>query len=1204
MTEAVPQASTETNCDRRFEPTDEQALEIQKAYFLQANDIRFSLAGLQKLTAIAPQYGIEQALQHISNQSGEGREAIALWLIGMMPNHPSLRLDIQSRIERAERPADKAVFHALLADDPKHRTAFFTIWQDAVEECVASEKKITASFYHGLSLMLATADRWQNPLEDTHDQSGVFTMESLVESMIFSDTVHPQEWGETMSDTIQVMAQIDPDISISLLERVLSDHRYSSEHRSEILMHVIEPISTVRPEYTKPIFEEAYERYSRHRLEITRCLSSIRSHAAGSEEAFISEFQSLREQHILENEGKLDISDLESESSLEITRILPHEVLYHRLESLQTDPNPTISDELALCEAISTIVSHDPTILAGPDEQILQEQLRPQSLGFQTEHHDKTVVTLKGFAVERLREIVLMHHAKMDDYEIGQIKSALNSLAILDSATYVHLFHQLLETKEYRFLFQIGQTLTTLMTHDVSRGISYMENIIDYIHAQERVIERYIDGNEKSDAEVFLHMLKIHTRVMATHAGDVSEILPQVELLIDRLFNSYDEDIQYIAADLLDSLVGLNPIMVLSHIDFFDTVSEIHKSNARNQKQTILMHMLEHYGDKFVRLPEFMYQDSVHRRFAYHRYMELRHRGISDTQSEKNVREDVLFFAAMQGNIAKMNESLPSEKQLVDATAFWEEYIGQISQLWRLGGKAVKGFLKDIAYHSGYESLSEKLELIDTIDDATLDSIALLYADSRITGHHDARFLLMLLEYASGYSGIRLDGYFAQDCRDILDLHGGQVSVDVYVQEIGIRLITRFAREMNISQDRQFDIGNWNLSYLHKVFAAMEKFEKKSDMLKLVVKMTLLGDFYTVFSGRSVDMLPYTMEEQTLMAEIARNTDATVRDMFVRGINIQEWFGFDQEKTFTVEWTKETKEAAFEVYRGNLELRLSRIFAADPIFKENFTLWAEQQSAAAWEANGALTIHKLDAVKNKLLELILPIKDREESPSGLSEVVDDLYIQLVYETGLFTVETIGQKKYTLGIRLWKRDPMHDLFQGFYTHNCLALDSNNGDAMLGYLLDPSVNIFEVFDTLTGKTIGQTFVFLMDQANEDGSLPDIPEVILAMDNIEIHRDYMGFSGHIRKHLFEFARSYTKAVAGRTSLKRVVLGATTANDVTVSDLKKESLPVYKMSRVSGIKDVWPLSHQYFEALHVDDGWVDVTKLQQSVVFDIGED
>ena len=138
------------------------------------------------------------------------------------------------------------------------------------------------------------------------------------------------------------------------------------------------------------------------------------------------------------------------------------------------------------------------------------------------------------------------------------------------------------------------------------------------------------------------------------------------------------------------------------------------------------------------------------------------------------------------------------------------------------------------------------------------------------------------------------------------------------------------------------------------------------------------------------------------------------------------------------------------------------------------------------------------------------------------------------------------KNIDVTIKMWDRDPQHDIFQGNYSTCCIGLGNGNGSAMPHYLMNTSYNMIELVDNKTGKTIGNALCFFVK--GEDGK----PAFII--DNIEVnnsHKTSNEVGVQLRSAIAEYASKVAKEVTGADNTS-IYMGKS-YNDVPIGDLTK---------------------------------------------------
>ncbi len=141
-----------------------------------------------------------------------------------------------------------------------------------------------------------------------------------------------------------------------------------------------------------------------------------------------------------------------------------------------------------------------------------------------------------------------------------------------------------------------------------------------------------------------------------------------------------------------------------------------------------------------------------------------------------------------------------------------------------------------------------------------------------------------------------------------------------------------------------------------------------------------------------------------------------------------------------------------------------------------------------------------------------------------------------------------EKPIDLTIKMWDRNPIHDIFQGNYSTCCISLDGENSSAMPHYLLNSAFNMIELIDNSTGKTIGNALCyFIVNEFNES---------IFVIDNIEIankHKMSNKASSELLKEIQNYCINLCREISNRNI--KIVMG-TDYNDVNDENLTKMEL------------------------------------------------
>ena len=109
----------------------------------------------------------------------------------------------------------------------------------------------------------------------------------------------------------------------------------------------------------------------------------------------------------------------------------------------------------------------------------------------------------------------------------------------------------------------------------------------------------------------------------------------------------------------------------------------------------------------------------------------------------------------------------------------------------------------------------------------------------------------------------------------------------------------------------------------------------------------------------------------------------------------------------------------------------------------------------------------------------------------------------------------------LCLRVWKRIPARDLFQGSTAGQCIALDGVNGFAGVDELLYTYAQLVEIINNAKNKSIGNACLYWIKDKNDKKAL--------LIDSIGIHTEYEN-NPQIRNEIFSFVQEYGNTVAGQ--------------------------------------------------------------------------
>lgn len=373
-------------------------------------------------------------------------------------------------------------------------------------------------------------------------------------------------------------------------------------------------------------------------------------------------------------------------------------------------------------------------------------------------------------------------------------------------------------------------------------------------------------------------------------------------------------------------------------------------------------------------------------------------------------------------------------------------------------------------------------------------------------------------------------------------------------------------------------IENWNLAYMSALADAYRKFEPDAKtLLKTVIEATLGNRF-----AQSL------LEPNT---DVGKANLATARIFQENKLDMNTWLNHKASRDFEIaasQGDSNFNSLLEELSEELIKLLGSRKNQIAPMLHEDtrkqlfqflkgqgYSFNADQQLTAAnpqQMQNGNLA--RLSEGVVKLLtdkqvfqqaeqggnQQLMTLKSHLEQ---LSEGLKQTKAPELVQTGKFK------------IKAWDRNPGYDLFQGNYSQCCIAINHGNRAAIVEYLTSHAIQIVEVKDENTGKTIANTFLYWAK--TKEG------KPYLVADNVEIAAQYRDNTAKaILSNLSDFLKDYAKAVNGGNTTP-VLLGVN-YNDVPTGKLDKEKFTLQFIGKS-------PDDDMYLDSMR-GGGWSNIAK------------
>ncbi|MCK4968213.1 MAG: hypothetical protein KAS12_04090, partial [Candidatus Aenigmarchaeota archaeon] len=399
------------------------------------------------------------------------------------------------------------------------------------------------------------------------------------------------------------------------------------------------------------------------------------------------------------------------------------------------------------------------------------------------------------------------------------------------------------------------------------------------------------------------------------------------------------------------------------------------------------------------------------------------------------------------------------------------------------------------------------------------------------------------------------------------------ISADQMIKRLGNQLLSAFAEKLkikvNISKGKGLSFEQWNLDYLPKLFTAEAGYKPEDkELLRLIMKLSFQEDnFLSALFGQKAG--EYTSEEQEYLTDIRKYNEKLAQEFIDNGLDLDQWLHYQSKEVFLIGPSADQLRRKKELFMKNLLENIEQLLGSHQ--RKQIGILTPSQAKQVYNQiikkyhlqiggteglsteKGAIAIKDLANVLkefNQLIKQIQQVEADKAKKAQIGTILDHLQ-ELVKQIPNLDQE-LAQQSYQLSIQPWQRQPGYDLFQGNYTHCCVAVENFNRGAMLDYLIDAGLQVVEIKDETLNKTIAQTWLWLAK--DKQG------ELNLILDNVEINGDYMGISDDIRKKLFAYLKKYSQAF-GKGKIKRILLG-TSYNDVKDDDLKTVNLIISKLA------------------------------------------
>jgi len=956
------------------------------------------------------------------------------------------------------------------------------------------------------------------------------------------------EVRRTTAKSLSALAPINPELYVELYKKSLEDKDPEVRRATAKSLSALAPIN---PELYVELYKKSLEDKD---PEVRRATAKSLSALAPINPELASQ---LYKKSLEDKDPEVRRTTAESLSAL--APINPELAAQLYKKSLE-DKDPEVRRTTA--ESLSALAPINPELAA----QLYKQGLENSDFGVRR----ATAKSLSALAPinPELAAQLYKQGLENSDFGVGRATAkSLSALAPINPELYVELYKKSLEDKDPEVRRATAESLSALAPIN-----------------PELYVELYKKSLEDNEPSV--------RRATTESLSALAPINPEFYVeLYKKSLEDKDPEVRRATTESLSALAPINPELYtkLYEQGLKDIDPEVRRATAKSFSTFIKN--IDFSKLAFIEPILQKHQISEDEKiFVYARINQLLHR---NKDLGNIILNDIPSLRVVKEYARTINPQLPENKQTINPDAFFEQNQIRLAKLFEIDRDLAQKMIIQKIQQLGFPRLERTLTLVDTLSSDSISAISLLI---KRTPEKDSVYLEKLLELSDAYHRMGLESKFLEITKAFYQKES--LTSKNIIQEISSELLKEFSKKIGIeSKITPEAINQWNLEYLSKLFFAEKNFEEESrDLLKIIVKTTLQGDFQPIILNQEFDRSRYTKDELEIIDEIQKHNQKVKKAFQDAGIDYDTWLSYLKTQEFNVGVSPQEQENRFRSFTKELSEVITNLLGSSKEGKPG--ILPKETAKDLWKRvfkkygikfqEGELVTDKgklspLD-LQNPLEEIIKFLeKEMESNPQeALGTSLDHLKNLLKLLPDL--QKETKQKGYQFQIKLWDRQPGYDIFQGNYTHCCIALENFNRAAILDYLVDTGINIIEVKDINTNQTIAQTFI-LMGENQEK-------EIIAILDNIEINNDYRGLTDKIRQQLFTYISNFVDVLVKDPNKKiNTVLLGTAYNDVETNDLPTRTEVVRKIGG-PGI-----LGTQYLDSF--GSAWVDPSQFTSKKFF-----
>ncbi len=539
------------------------------------------------------------------------------------------------------------------------------------------------------------------------------------------------------------------------------------------------------------------------------------------------------------------------------------------------------------------------------------------------------------------------------------------------------------------------------------------------------------------------------------------------------------------------------------------------------------------------------------------------------------------------------NNELDETKQVKDVDQWWSKYNLVFSQLQFLDRKMASSIV--LSFKSeGLLALQSHLDIYEKVifDNEIYSSLKKLLKENHSLDPNNFDKLLQTTH-----------AYLKMNKIDVLQEIVNNNSDD-YQNKLDDSLVKILAQSLGIEiEGNKHSLEGWDTKYIPNLSSNEEMIKRSNNhenVLELYKEM-----LKAAFEDRFAEFITNPEQDNEVGRDLARHNSKVKKEFEQLDINWNTWLHYQHSNNFTVETEK--KVSSLSRFKETLKERATQVLSE--LEEIRGELSEREYLPLVYIIEGTDKKNKLKDISNyqelnkrykSLLERINTLKDKHHQIdfSPLYEHIQHLKEAVNLFQDKEATETTTLKK-AFRTKLWDRNPKQDLFQGNYTHCCIAvgvkpgeqeegLNTHDPSTVLQYLVDQGINVVEIRDETNNTTIAQVWLFV--------SRDELGEPILVADNFEVHNNYVSdtnINNKIRDNMFSFLREYAKEL----NINKVGLGRVNTNDVEWQSLKTLNTPT--IDKVGGYLsdytlDISDRQGRYYLETHSDHSLAEIMNIE----------